>query len=439
MAIDFTPTNNVGFTAAPPKPKSLADTLWSGLGTVGNAVLGGASDLGTHLGQAAAIGTGKAATAITGNPALENKVNTKLAAGQNNIFGKPVKSLEGGITGVKQLAGDALKTGGELAALTTAPASLPAAIGVGAGVGASQAGGTALQNDASVSDIAKQTAIGGAVGGATGGAVYGLGKLIGAIGDKIQTSIIKPSKADIADGFSLDTIKKYGLGGPLNKTLNKTQAKLGELSTQLGEKLKASDATINMNDVYAQTVKELTDSSKLKGFGANAQILSNLDKLKGEIATVGDALSIPDAQVVKQASGSFGAWQYGKVDPDSKASEIVFNTFYNKLKVAIEKNSPAGVKGINQELSKLIPIQNAILRRLPVAQRSNIISLNEMIGLVGSAVNPVALGPTLLALLSKSGTAANVMTKVAPAIAGAAAPASLVSGQLPELVSGTGQ
>ncbi|HVW99378.1 MAG TPA: hypothetical protein VHA52_02915, partial [Candidatus Babeliaceae bacterium] len=238
------------------------------------------------------------------------------------------------------------------------------------------------------------------------------------------------SKADLADGFSLDTIKKYNLGGSLSDTLQKTQDAMSGLASQLNEKLAGSNSTINLDDVADQTVKELTDSSKLKGFGANTAIQNTLQKLKDEVGIVNQegGVSIPDAQVIKQAAGNFGAWKYGQTDPEAKASEIVYNTFYNKLKNAIEQNSPEGVKEINQELGKLIPVANAVIRRLPVAERSNAISLNDMIGLVASTFHPAALGPTVLNMISKSGVAGNVLSKFGPQLGSLATPAALVTG-----------
>lgn len=397
---------------------------------LGNAVLGGASDLGVHLGQGLAKSVGKVATAL-GNTTLEQQVKDRLAAGegQKNLFGEPVDPLQAGVTGAKQLGGDLLRTGAEAAALGTAPASIPGAIGAGAVIGAAEAGGQALQDNKDLVTVGTEAAKGGAFGAIYGGAAAGFSKLLGAIGDKIQLSTIRPTAADRADGFSLDTVKKYDLGGPINKVLDKSQSKIGELSTQLNTKLGATDATVDLDDVVKATVQELTDSSKFKGFGANGKILSTLDTLKNEVGIVGNKLSIPDAQVVKQASGSFGAWQYGKPDPDSKATEIVYNTFYNKLKTAIEKNSPEGVQAINKQLGEVIPVFHAALRRLPVAERNNLISLTDMIGLVGSSHNPAALGPTLLNLLSKSGTVGNALMKFGPKLQKAAPPAALIGSQ----------
>ena len=406
--------------ATPTQEPSLSQKIWNGLSGIVSSVEQPFISLAATPVQAGVRALGLKDPYAQGIPAGLPGADTKA----------PVSPLT-----VKAKSGDILKAGATIGAFATAPANLPAALGTGAAVGAATGAGQALQEDKSLRDIAVDTAIGGAVGGVTGGAVYGLGKLLQAAGDKIQTSIIKPSKVDIEDGFSLDTLKKYNLGGSLETTHHRTQAALNDLTTQLKVKLADADTSVNLNDVFSQTVKELTDESKLKGFGANTKIANTLQQLKQEITSVGDIQSVPDAQIIKQAAGQFGAWQYGKVDPDSKATEIVFNTFYNKLKTAIEQGSPEGVKQINQELSKLIPVMNAVVRRLPIAQRSNAISLNEMIGLVGSSVNPIALGPTILAILSRSGRFGNLLSKLGPNVSSASAPAAFTTSKLAEPIS----
>ncbi len=383
-----------------------------------------APDFMTHLGNIASSITdflglhGTVDTLGTNAANIGNVLNPNTSLDQKIAMSKtlPQTSLEQNVGAGVQL-GSTLAAGGN-------PASTLGKVALGAAIGAGNMGGASMAQNSSAGDVAKQTAIGGALGGATAGAVAGLGHLIGATGDKIMTSVIKPSKNDIADGFSLQTLKDYNLGGSLNTTMDKTQAALGDLSKQLNDKLAGSTATINLNDPLNQTIQELTDSSKLKGFGANGKILTALDNLKNEVGMVNGegGISIPDAQTVKQAAGSFGAWQYGKVDPESKAQEIVYNTFYSKLKTAIEDNSPAGVQAINKELGRLIPIQNAVLRRLPVAERSGLISLNDMIGLVGSTAHPAALGPTILNMVSKSGAAGSLLSKLGPAAARLAIP-----------------
>ncbi|HZR77344.1 MAG TPA: hypothetical protein VFB05_30985, partial [Bradyrhizobium sp.] len=318
-------------------------------------------------------------------------------------------------------AAPATAAAGAVTGLSKLP-TVAKAISSGAGVGALFGSG---QSEGGLEDRLKGAAEGGAIGAATGGVLSLAGKIFGAAGDKIMTSVIRPTSRDIADGFSLDTIKRFDLGGSLNTTYEKTQSKLGELSTQLREKLASSRETINLEDIVDQTRKELNSSGKLKGFGANQKIASALDSLGEEVNLVGNNLSIPDAQIVKQASGSFGAWQFGRPDPESKASEIVYNVFYNKLKTAIEKASPEGVKEINQDISKLIPVSNALIRRMPVASRNNMVSLTDMVSLAASLADPRAMGLSALSFIQKSGAAGNSLSKLGAKIPSATVPATV--------------
>lgn len=290
-------------------------------------------------------------------------------------------------------------------------------------IGGISGAGEALKNDGGISDIAKESIKGAAVGAATG-AAFGLAEkgvkkfadLLGKTGDKIQMSVIKPSQADIKDGFSIDTVKKYNLGGSLKQTFEKTDKTLDKLSKELNAKLANSNASVDLNKVYENTAKKLL-GNKLESFGSNSQLENAIEKLRNEIIAVAGnngMVSVPEAQLVKRASGHFGAWTFGAPTPEATASQKVYNTFYNEIKTAIEKNSPEGVKQINQEISKLIPVMNAIIRRIPVAERNSAISLGDIISLTAATVEPRALGLTLLNLASKSGRVGAFIGKNAP-------------------------
>lgn len=331
-----------------------------------------------------------------------------------------------------QVAGD-VATGAATVAGLKLPIA-PSIVGKAAQFGA--LGGVA----AGGSELAKTDDLGAAAGAARKGAVVGagmgagfglaekgirgLGTLLGKTGDKIQTTVIKPSARDIKDGFSMETIKKYNLGGSLKTTFAKTDATLDDLSKQLNAKLAASNASVDLNGVYEKTAKRLL-GAKLESFGSNAQMENAIEKLRSEILAVsGDngLVSIPQAQIVKRASGHFGAWSFGVPTPEATASQKVYDTFYNELKVAIEKGSPEGVKQINQEISKLIPVMNALIRRIPVAERNASLSLTDIISLAAASVEPRALSLSLLNLASKSGTVGAALSKTGASMSNATLP-----------------
>lgn len=327
------------------------------------------------------------------------------------------------------------------------PATIPGAIAQGAGFGALGSGGeaatktsdNAIPTGEDISKIGKALAVGAAVGGAVGGATSLLEHAIAATGDKIQMTAIKPSLADVKDGFSLDTVKKYDLGGSLSTVYNKTQAALEDLSTQLKEKLADSNATIDLTKVYDDTAAAVS-GSKLKQFGSNTSVDRALAQLQEEVLTANPSggLSIPDAQTVKQAAGKMGSWQYGVTDPESTARETVYNAFYGQLKKAIEENSPEGVRAINGEISKLIPVANAVIRRLPVAARNSALSLSDMVTASASILNPHALVGLGISLAQKEGSVGNLLSKLAPVVSKFAAPAGAAAGTLAEKVASPG-
>lgn len=318
----------------------------------------------------------------------------------------------------KQVLGDVARAG-----LTIATPLIPPAggvIGRAAQFGAIGGLGGATTAMAEGGDVVSSAKTGALTGAAIGGTlgilekgVKAFGNFLGKTGEKIQTTVIRPTQADIKDGFSINTVNKYNLGGSLKTTFEKTDRVLDKLSADLNQKLGATSNKVDLNDVYNKTAKRLL-GNKLESFGSNAQMDSAIEKLKNEIATVAGQtgkLSIPDSQLVKRAAGHFGAWSFGVPTPEATASQKVYNTFYNEMKTAIEKASPEGVKQINQEISKLIPVMNALIRRIPVAERNNVLSLTDIITATGAVFDPRSLGLTALNLASKSGTVGAKLAK----------------------------
>lgn len=371
-----------------------------------------------------------------------NNYNQQTQQGVNlpGILGGNAKAVQlssekgKALSSLLDTAGVGLQVGTDLGAAgmggITAPAGLSGAgaalarVGIGAGRGAAMGLTSSLgQNIENYKpnnklNILKNTLIGTGIGGVVGGGAQGISEganalksAAGPMGQKIQTSIIKPSAADYKDGFNAANLQKYDLGGTLDQTEQKTQAKLADLTKQLREALGPNDAPIDLNAVAAQTEKDL-GIGKATSFGSNTQVSNALDQLKNEVAQVAPDGSLPlsSAQQVKQAAGAKGAWQYNRPEPDAAGIEKVYTKFYQNLKNAIEQNSPGDVQGINEQISDLIPIQNAIIRRMPVAARANILGLGDLIsGGVGAFSHPAGAGMFALNQLSKSGRVAGAL------------------------------
>ncbi len=270
-------------------------------------------------------------------------------------------------------------------------------------------GGQTTLQQGELNDTAKTGAIIAAAFPVLGKATSGI---LGATGKKIQETVIKPSINDVKNGFKIETINKYNLGGGLKTMLVKTTNKLNELSRNLKSTLGNNKGEIDLADVYYDTAADLL-KNKTKNFGnikAINRVLTNLADELDEVAP-GLKADLEQATNIKRGAGTKGSWVYGSADPDSSAVESVYNKFYHKLKVAIEKNGTKEIQEINKKLSELIPVQNALLRRIPIAERNNLLSLTDNIGLFASIFDPRALALIGVKKLSMSGNVGNILVK----------------------------
>lgn len=292
-------------------------------------------------------------------------------------------------------------------------------IGAGAATGFAFDVASDLEQDKSLAEAATPgigTAIGAAIPAA--GELFGAAKRLvgGALkgsGQSIQKTVIKPTARDISDGFNVENIKKYNVGGSLQDTLNKTDDKIDSLSRQLSEKISQAD-DVSIDSVFRETVEEIT-KDKSKAFGSIGRLENQLANLKEEISAVSNGTGIvpaTEAQKIKRSAGLLGAWKYGAPDPDSNAQEIIYTTFYRKLKEALERTGGPEIQKINKQISDLIPIQHAVIRRIPVAERSQALGLGDLITLSASTVEPSALLLTVGNRAAKSGKVGDFLTKL---------------------------
>ena len=309
-------------------------------------------------------------------------------------------------------ASEAMIKGAKLAK----PVAELAKIGARVGISAAETGAvTAIQTGGDKSEVVRNALIGGAIP-IVGAVVKGVAKGVGMpLAKRIETTVIKPTKTDIQDGFKIDTIFKYNLGGSLKSTADKTHETITKLGKELKNIEKTNPQKVNLISYLNQARKELT-FKKPETFGSNTRINKALEFLEEEIKSITDngIVKFGDAVQVKRGVGKLGAWQYGVKDPDITALEKAANMFYSKLKVGLE-NTAKGTKyaEINKNLSELIPVENAILRRIPIADRNQILSLGDMITALPAFANPANLWIWVLNKALKSGEFANFLARTA--------------------------
>ena len=389
----------------PVEPKSLQPEAQrrkefiTGVGKTGLEYVKGAASLGERLlrGVTKTILPKKAEKAL----GIEEE---EFVTGAEELIPEEAIEAKTGYEKAGKIAGEIasfLAPSAKIAKLEKGMRLIPRAITEATLVGGQEA---VLRGDTKDDRVKTATIIGGLFPIA-GAALKGTKGLLKPLGEKIQTTVIRPTAKDLKDGFNIKNVNKHKVGGTLEETVTKTHVRLNELSQKLQRKLKDTETVVNLNSVANETADVLakTRGREFGNIRAIRKVLNDLQAEIKEVAGENGLVDLVEATSVKRGAGTKGAWAFGRIEPDSGAVETVYSTFYNKLKTAIEKAAPEGVGSINKEMSELIPISNAALRRLPVEQRNNVISLTDSIGLFGAMFDPRALALIGANKLSKSG------------------------------------
>ena len=387
---------------------------------------------------------GRAVEAITGIP--KEKMGAGIYEGEKPEFLKPKGGVEKAGYYAEQIAEFLAPSGmiakGQKALMGTVKGAGKLAglgrLGIKAGTEALATGGIASIQAGEIDESAKIGAIFGAMFPVAGKTLRGFrqitGKGIQETGEKIARSIIRPTITDLKDvGLKMGTKKetksaiskfmdnvfKHDLGGSLSETFIKANAKINNLTRQLAKKIKVKgEMQVDLKRIAEETQQQLVEK-KAGAFGALGSTERAMSDLAEEIMKVSDntgMVNLIDAQLIKKGAGAKGAWAYGMMDREAKAIEKVYTKFYGNLKREIERIAPAGIKEINRQISEIIPILNATIRRMPVAERNNALSLTDIMGLYAAAFDPKALAIFGANKLSKSGKFANILYKAGKAL-----------------------
>jgi hypothetical protein len=318
------------------------------------------------------------------------------------------------------------------AAVTTSSGLLRAMMNAGVEAGAATGVSAAQEGQLTVAP-----AVAGAVGSL---ALAPVGKSLTWLGERIEKSLVKATARDVQNGFQVGNIYKHQLGGTLSQTFDKSTSKLNDLGQQLKAELSkpGPGGTVPQVDVLgalADAAKELSANAG-KTMGRNQAIERAVQNYLDDPAFISlvknGTADLAVANQIKQGVGDLGAWASGARDLDANAAEIVANAFYSKLREAIEKSVPGGagrVRELNKAMGEIIPIRQAIIRRIPVEQRSNVINLGDMIGLASNDIG-IALANRLLRsgrMANISANAGNLIEGLRPSETGARIAAGLTS------------
>lgn len=79
------------------------------------------------------------------------------------------------------------------------------------------------------------------------------------LGEGIVNTVIKPSIRDVKDGFKIENLAKYNIGGSLKKSLTQVQTILNDQSAKLSQALGSSDQKFNILESVGKLEKLLNN------------------------------------------------------------------------------------------------------------------------------------------------------------------------------------
>lgn len=217
------------------------------------------------------------------------------------------------------------------------------------------------------------------------------------LGERISKASLKFTKSDIDAGADVRTGAIYDVQrSSLGDTLDETQKRIAGYNNVVKEVVQKSGDPMVVD--LQKALKNVRSKFTAQGSSLN---IPKYEQLLGEIENSFNQF-IPDRQERKlsvseglKTRREFGKQAVFHHDPlnkgDNALKEELFNALYMEMKKELDTNLPPQFKGANEALSKLIPYQNAILRRLPIEERQNILGITDNMTAIAGLFDPKAL------------------------------------------------
>lgn len=259
----------------------------------------------------------KQATANT-QAGQEANANDAALSGNTHILGQDIQGQEGGVAGIKQIAGDALKSASYLAApealgatgeATSAGAKILTGAGTGAGIGALGGAGNELENSNSTTGSVVKAGLEGAGTGAI------IGGVIPAAGEAFKG----------AQGMAEDFANKPQTPKTIKFTpeMQETHDSLTEAQQAFEDaKAKANAATTDRLQGVENSKAQVAQVQKMRDQGmTGAQIKTAIAQMNREAVTSQAVQGTTDIQSgAKTAEKNLGA-DFGKIPAQIEATD----------------------------------------------------------------------------------------------------------------------
>ncbi len=293
-----------------------------------------------------------------------------------------------------------------------------------AGVEAATTGGIAAVQQGGFNRPAQTAALVAALFPA-GGALYrgaktALGKGTKNLGEDIIYSQLSPTRGIENDGFDIANLAKHGIQkGGLKQMLRESATKVHGYYDELTKELQAAAQKRGMNtldepvDMFGvlNRAREKLKINAANNSGDNAMIQRHIDNLFQDVQSWagqgGMRTDFMTAQGAKQAWGRKGSWAHGAANNvEANAIEKVYNTAYLELMKEIEQKAAQHgshrIQTLNRKIQELIPIQNAIIRKIPIEKRRAVLDFGDQVSFFGALLDPMFLSIMGAGKLSKS-------------------------------------
>lgn len=245
----------------------------------------------------------------------------------------------------------------------------------------------------------------------------GLGTLLSKGGRRAMATAIGAGYTDVKRGFNVDNVFRYKLdGGTLNDVFKNADAAIVSRANELNDILmrssgipiaptKAGDAVSDFMPLHSnvdldQLLQEAFDNVGKEGLGMAAQQARltqarefwqrAIDSARPRSGRTGRLVTVLETNNLKQNVGTFAEFAANSPDIDTNSMELFSREFYRLLeaKVFDAANDVGGASGesirrLNKELSEIIPIRDAIVRRLPQEEKKRLFEFAELIVLSG--------------------------------------------------------
>lgn len=239
-------------------------------------------------------------------------------------------------------------------------------------------------------------------------------------GERISNASLRFTKSDRDAGADVKTGAVYDVQrSSLGETLDETQKRIAGYNDVVKEVVAKSgdpmliDARPALESVRKKYAAPGTSLSAPKYAKIIDEVESALDSFMPDWKD--RKLAVTEALKMRREFGKQAVFHHDPINKgDNALKEEIYNALYIEMKKELDANLPPQFKGANEALSRLIPYQNAILRRLPIEERQNILTITDNMTTLAGIFDPKALALGFINRVTRSPSVGRMLMQSGP-------------------------